>query len=74
MKPRQRKRRTRKNRKKKVESIQNDGQNENNRNQKRKEGNLSMEKIKWKTYYKDSTLNPLHPKPIVEEFNYVKES
>lgn len=48
------------------------GQAERPRRQ--KAGDASFEKFKWKTYYKDSTLNPLHPKAIVEEFNYIKDS
>ncbi|XP_044266725.1 lithostathine-1-beta-like [Tribolium madens] len=78
LKPKERKRRTRKNKRKKV-NLEDSGYNstlgERRRRQKNKEeGDLSMERMKWKTYYKDSTLNPLHPKPIVEEFNYVKEA
>ncbi|KAJ3656309.1 hypothetical protein Zmor_015395 [Zophobas morio] len=82
-KPRDRRRRVRKNRKKKVNVLSDNdntlnsthyGQTERKRRQKTKEeGDLSMERIKWKTYYKDSNLSPLHPKAIIEEFNYVKE-
>lgn len=32
------------------------------------------ERIKWNTYFKNITLSPLHPKPIVEEFTYEKEA
>jgi hypothetical protein len=83
VKPRVHRRRTRKNRRKKANVPQDSGYNsttheeqtERRRRQKVKEegGDLSMEKIMWKTYYKDSTLNPLHPKAIVEEFSYMKD-
>lgn len=33
-------------------------------------GDTSIEHIKWKTYYNEATMNPLHPKAIVEEFIY----
>ncbi|KAJ8920843.1 hypothetical protein NQ315_015635 [Exocentrus adspersus] len=34
----------------------------------------SMQHIRWKTYKKEvKQANPLYPKPIVEEYNYVKE-
>ncbi|RZB40372.1 uncharacterized protein BDFB_007250, partial [Asbolus verrucosus] len=78
LKPKQRKRRNRR-RKKKVNVQQDSAYNltdsgaiDARKKNKEEKGDLSNERIKWKTYYKDSTLNPLHPKAIVEEFNYVK--
>lgn len=78
-KPKDRKRKFRKNRKKKVTVSDDNGYNstqgERRRRQKNKdEGDISMERIKWKTYYKNVTLSPLHPKPIVEDFNYFKDA
>lgn len=36
-------------------------------------GDTSIEHIKWKTYYNDVTISPLHPRGIVEEFIYTNQ-
>lgn len=36
-------------------------------------GDTSIEHLKWKTYYSDVTISPLHPRGIVEEFVYTNQ-